>query len=309
MHKTTLNLALQLNRKEQPFDNDAKAIEWVKSCLNCNVNHASVEVQKIDVPAMPTVALGHINAAFDRVNTLLDASGALDSEHLQRAVYKLRLEIARAMGDDERTAAAARSISELTPSSDKLEAFLAVLGKADAVIVSDGAVCNTWSTSPAHGDGNNQVVLFAWHDEEGRAYSVILTEGGIDQGQWTDEAFICPDHEGQEVRINFCTHKSLTPILLRADDTEVFPGATRCEVASVMMQDIVGDYEVPDTVPEWQWVQREAAFIHAKNGQDGVWEFVLNLACDFENVPDALKPVIEKARENHQSYIIFHQGT
>jgi len=39
--------------------------------------------------------LSRIDTAFEAVNKLLDASGALDSEPLQRACYALRLAIAR----------------------------------------------------------------------------------------------------------------------------------------------------------------------------------------------------------------------
>ncbi len=91
--------------------------------------------------------------------------------------------------------------------------------------------------------------------------------------------------------------------------TEIFPGATREEVISVMMQDIVGDYDVPEEVPEWAWIESAASFNHVRNGQDGVWEFVLNLSKTFSNIPDRLKPVLDQARQDNLSYLIFHQGT
>jgi hypothetical protein len=90
---------------------------------------------------------------------------------------------------------------------------------------------------------------------------------------------------------------------------EFFPGATKEEVASVMMQDIVGDYDIPATVPEWQWVQSVASFVHCRNGQGGVWEFVINLSLAFENVPEKLEPVLRQARDANLSYLILHQGT
>jgi hypothetical protein len=64
--------------------------------------------------AAATDALTKVDAAFESVNSLLDASGALDSEPLQKAVYQLRLEIARASGDPERTKAAQLSLQELS---------------------------------------------------------------------------------------------------------------------------------------------------------------------------------------------------
>lgn len=54
-----------------------------------------------------------VDAAFERVNHFLDATGALESEVLQQAMYQLRYEITNGMGDLERRAAAAASLREL----------------------------------------------------------------------------------------------------------------------------------------------------------------------------------------------------
>lgn len=90
---------------------------------------------------------------------------------------------------------------------------------------------------------------------------------------------------------------------------EVLPGATVQEIDQVMMQDLVGDYEVPSQVPEWAWVEENACFSHKYNGQFGVWEFVLNLSSFDENVPEKLKSTIKNALDKGIAYIIFHQGT
>ncbi len=87
------------------------------------------------------------------------------------------------------------------------------------------------------------------------------------------------------------------------------PSAMREKIGSVMMQDIVGVYEVPEDVPEWTWVEREASFRHVRNGQGGVWEFVLNLSRAFPDIPERLMSVISQARASNLSYLIFHQGT
>lgn len=57
--------------------------------------------------------LTQIDEAFERLNTLLDSSGALESAQTQRATYEVRLAIVRALGDDLRIEAAAASIAEL----------------------------------------------------------------------------------------------------------------------------------------------------------------------------------------------------
>ena len=90
---------------------------------------------------------------------------------------------------------------------------------------------------------------------------------------------------------------------------EVLPGACQAEITHVMMQDVVGDYDTPDEIPEWKWVEDNASFAHVNNGEHGVWEFVLNLARGFTDVPDRLKPILQRASADGMAYVIFHQGT
>jgi len=90
---------------------------------------------------------------------------------------------------------------------------------------------------------------------------------------------------------------------------EVLPGATKAEIGHVSMTDIVGDYDTPDQVPEWRWVEEHSSFSHKDNGQAGVWEFVLNLALDFQDIPAKLLPVIRRARADNLAYLMVHQNT
>lgn len=101
-----------------------------------------------------------------------------------------------------------------------------------------------------------------------------------------------------------------------APDVEYFPGATKCEIGQVMMQDVIGDYDVPDDVPEWIWVQKVASFEHKDNADSGIWEFVVNLSFgsvwngqDEPDIPQKLVPVFEEAYAKGFQYLIFHQGT
>lgn len=80
-------------------------------------------------------------------------------------------------------------------------------------------------------------------------------------------------------------------------------------IGFIDMQEIVGDYDVPEKVPEWIWVERESSLIQADNGKDGVWEFGLNLSLQFTDIPEKLVPVIEAARLKKLNYLVFHQGT
>jgi len=96
---------------------------------------------------------------------------------------------------------------------------------------------------------------------------------------------------------------------MKQENSEILPGATRQEIDHVMMQDVVGEYDTPDTVPEWAWVEENASYAHVRNGQDGIWEFVLNLGRQMDAIPEKLVPVVEKARASNLAYLIFHQGT
>ena len=99
-----------------------------------------------------------------------------------------------------------------------------------------------------------------------------------------------------------------TPVEVKHDTLKVF---------EVLMQDIVGDYDVPDGIPEWEWVQRNAAFSHRSNGEEGgVWEFMVHTdildddqTLNEDPMPERLKPLFEDAWNSKASWIMFHQGT
>ena len=93
------------------------------------------------------------------------------------------------------------------------------------------------------------------------------------------------------------------------DQREVIPGATREEVRQIQMQDIVGDYDTPNQIAEWSWVECNASYGHVRNGEAGIWEFVLNLSRQFKDVPERIKPILESAHRDHITYLLFHQGT
>lgn len=96
---------------------------------------------------------------------------------------------------------------------------------------------------------------------------------------------------------------------VEASDAEYFSPATTERTGSVMMQDIVGDYATPEQVSEWRWVEKAASFNHARNGVDGIWEFVLNLSRTFTDIPTRLQSVIAEARNKNLAFLVFHQGT
>jgi len=90
--------------------------------------------------------------------------------------------------------------------------------------------------------------------------------------------------------------------LIRAADSE--------KIVSVMMSDVIGDYDSPEQVPEWAWVEQNSTMSHRKNGMEGgIWEFVLNMSREFSDVPASLKPLLKEARSKGVAYLLFHQGT
>lgn len=93
-----------------------------------------------------------------------------------------------------------------------------------------------------------------------------------------------------------------------AAEQEILPGATLEEIGSVCMPDLL-DYNVPEDVPAWRWIEREASFSHLNNGSDGIWEFVVNLSRELPDIPELLASVIAEARLKGVSYLVFHQGT
>ena len=77
------------------------------------------EVAAAAVASSPTLsadsqlAWAKVDEAFEALNSLLDASGSLESDAIQRAAYLLRLQIVRGLQDQDRINAAEASMHEL----------------------------------------------------------------------------------------------------------------------------------------------------------------------------------------------------
>lgn len=80
------------------------------------------------------------------------------------------------------------------------------------------------------------------------------------------------------------------------------------EIMDVVMEDIIGDYETPNGVLEWEWIKSNASYSHVDNGKAGVWDFMLNLSLDFAKIPPQLEAVIKEAKNQGAAYVLFHQG-
>lgn len=81
------------------------------------------------------------------------------------------------------------------------------------------------------------------------------------------------------------------------------------KIMDINLAEILDEYDTPENILEWLWIEREASYTHRDNGDSGIWEFVLNLSRDFVDIPVTLLPIINLAIENDVSYILFHQGT
>lgn len=95
-----------------------------------------------------------------------------------------------------------------------------------------------------------------------------------------------------------------------------------CDVSllgSIYAPDLFGDYDTPESIPEWSWIEQHASFTHIENNNSGVWEFMVNvdryfdesqskfIDKDGDNFPDKLLPIFEDAKSKNISYIIFYQ--
>lgn len=79
----------------------------------------------------------------------------------------------------------------------------------------------------------------------------------------------------------------------------------------VNMTDLI-EYDQPEDVPEWKWVQDKARWAHKGNGEEvGVWEFMVSVSTvehEKASIPPLLQPIFQQAEENGCIWIMFHQG-
>lgn len=72
------------------------------------------------------------------------------------------------------------------------------------------------------------------------------------------------------------------------------------------------EYDDPQAVPEWRWIEAMAAFEHKRNGTEpGVWEFMVHgdkLRQQLHEVPKLLRPEVDRALSHGAAWVMFHQG-
>ena len=246
-----------------------------------------------------------IEYAFSRLSSILDAAGALGAEATQRAVYELRLEIVRALGDADRIRVAEQSLRDMY-GDDAVE----VQGQAhpeaiqlakrladDEFFIS--RLCNMkYFTYVEQGDE----VIFG--DNIRNAVELVL---GCALEEFTHE----PHQLEVGLRIardDLSAAQARMQTILSGKD-ELLPGACIDEIGHVDMLAILGEYDGPRQQPAWAWIESNACFSHCGNGVDsGVWEFILNMSLNYSNVPTELARVIVEAKDRGLVYLVFHQG-
>lgn len=105
---------------------------------------------------------------------------------------------------------------------------------------------------------------------------------------------------------------ALTPIDISADSVFIEERKQLSHVKTILdveMSSIFGDYDVPEDVAEFSWIEQNASFAYKNNGVSGIWDFIINVTNEFNDIPEKLIPVINSASAQGHTYILFNQGT
>lgn len=92
---------------------------------------------------------------------------------------------------------------------NQVKTFLTAVEQADFITVNQGPYLSSssWQTAAVEGKLDNQVFRISWEDG---TKAIILTEEGIEKGEWYHHVFTCDDHEGDPVILGFF---SITPMV------------------------------------------------------------------------------------------------
>lgn len=84
-------------------------------------------------------------------------------------------------------------------------------------------------------------------------------------------------------------------------------GRTILKMVDVAMSSIVGEYDDPDQVPEWQWVKSMASHEHLGVKDNSAYEYTLNVSIDnIDDAPQSLRALISDAEQEGINYILFY---
>lgn len=95
-----------------------------------------------------------------------------------------------------------------------LRQVLDLFQSSDVIVVADSPMLSHVDVEDIEMDGNgdfngeHEIVCATWTDGECE-FSVKFTAGGIANGRWEGNSFLCEDHEGDEVKVQFYALQSL----------------------------------------------------------------------------------------------------
>jgi len=104
----------------------------------------------------------------------------------------------------------------LVAADPSLPRFMQLMALSNAISIDDGALLTDWTRSAWIGEPMNEVLRFAWTDGE-LDYSAVLTEEGIETGQFDDNGrFFVHDSEGTLLFVRFFKVEPIGPSNLRS---------------------------------------------------------------------------------------------
>jgi len=83
--------------------------------------------------------------------------------------------------------------------------------------------------------------------------------------------------------------------------------------ASVSMADVIGPYDTPEAMNEWNWVEEHKFYANVNNSvSQGIWGYMINveLALDLvhHHIPEKILPVLKAAHKEGITFILFYHA-
>ncbi len=158
-------------------------------------------------------------------------------------------------------------------------------------------VVKVWTAVHTHRHGED-VYLFGHPPTEEEAIAYVKEVSSFDPS------------DDESIQVMGC---DTVTVNLRPDTAMAVPQTPLIGVFEVYMPDLVEDADpeaLPETRPEWQWIEKNASFKHQGNGcAQGVWEFMVHEAKlrEATDIPDALKGSIDRALGLGAVWVMFYQ--
>lgn len=100
--------------------------------------------------------------------------------------------------------------------------------------------------------------------------------------------------------------------LAQPNEAALEPHVCMLNIMEISLVSLLNDYDRPEEVEEWKWVEQHHAFAHTGNGDEaGTWEFMVHVDTALlgtDPIPPQLKPFFELANQQKAPWILFHQN-